>query len=286
MPLKYTGNVATLQFKLSGGAPSLFADTKLTRAAVINALLPSQSGNTNYILRSDGTNAGWVTLASLNPAISVTNDTSTNGTFYIPLTTATSGTVSGVTVSSSKLSFNPSTGIITATGLVASGNITLSSTGSIGIAAGTTAQRPAASFPIGSIRYNTSIAQLEVGDGSAFVPVYKGVLEQGNWTTASGSTTLIDLNNGSGTTHFRINVSASTTVTFTNRPTTANNEVFSFSVRTTNTAGGYSIAWGNTIWWAGGLAPSRTTTNGATDLWTFIIDNNQFYGSLAIIDAK
>lgn len=46
---------------------------------------------------------------------SITDDTSSSSTHYPLLTTSTSGTLSGVTVSSTKLSFVPSTGTVTAT---------------------------------------------------------------------------------------------------------------------------------------------------------------------------
>jgi hypothetical protein len=46
---------------------------------------------------------------------SITDDTSSSSTHYPLLTTSTSGTLSGVTVSSTKLSFVPNSGIVTAT---------------------------------------------------------------------------------------------------------------------------------------------------------------------------
>jgi len=45
----------------------------------------------------------------------ITNDTTTNGTYYPWLTTSTSGTISTANTSSTKLFFNPSTGTLTAT---------------------------------------------------------------------------------------------------------------------------------------------------------------------------
>ena len=48
-------------------------------------------------------------------AISITNDTSTNSTFYPSFVNSTSGTVAGINVSSTKLFFNPSTGVLSAT---------------------------------------------------------------------------------------------------------------------------------------------------------------------------
>jgi hypothetical protein len=60
---------------------------------------------------------GRLTAASSGAAAgtTITNDTTTNGTYYPWLTTSTSGSVSTANVSSTKLSFNPSTGTLTAT---------------------------------------------------------------------------------------------------------------------------------------------------------------------------
>jgi hypothetical protein len=62
---------------------------------------------------------GRVTAASSGASgISITDDTSTNATRYLTFTDATSGSVSGQNVSSTKLTFNPSTGNFTAGGTV------------------------------------------------------------------------------------------------------------------------------------------------------------------------
>lgn len=102
--------------------------------------------------------------------------------------------------------------------------------------------------------------------------------------TANGATS-IDLNTGDQATMFEVTLSANSTITFTNPPA-LNNETFSFSMRTINGADSLAMGFGNTIKWAGGSVPPRTTTNGAIDLWTFLYDNGVYYGSLAIQDAK
>lgn len=56
---------------------------------------------------------------------SITDDTSSGTTHYPLLTTATSGTLTGVKVSSTKLSFQPSTGTVTATDFAATSDIGL-----------------------------------------------------------------------------------------------------------------------------------------------------------------
>jgi hypothetical protein len=49
---------------------------------------------------------------------------------------------------------------------------------------------------------------------------------------------------------------------------------------------GRTLAFGNTIKWAGGIVPSRTTTGNAIDIWTFFYENSVYYGSLSIINAN
>ena len=48
--------------------------------------------------------------------ITITDDTTTNATRYLTFTSATSGSITGENTSSTKLQFNPSTGILTSTG--------------------------------------------------------------------------------------------------------------------------------------------------------------------------
>lgn len=85
-----------------------------TRAAAINALLPDQTSNTNYVLKTDGSNISWASDVDTT-AVTITNDTATNSTFYIPLTTASTGTINSANVSTTKLFFNPSTGLLSST---------------------------------------------------------------------------------------------------------------------------------------------------------------------------
>jgi hypothetical protein len=73
-------------------------------------------GNIGQVLTSagSGNTPTWTT-----PAVyaSVTDDTTTNATRYLAFTSATSGSISGQNVSSTKLQFNPSTGAFTSTSL-------------------------------------------------------------------------------------------------------------------------------------------------------------------------
>jgi len=67
--------------------------------------------NTTNVTFEGYTGTAWSRLGST----SITNDTTTNATRYVPFIDVTSGDISNAAVASSKLFFNPSTGRLTAT---------------------------------------------------------------------------------------------------------------------------------------------------------------------------
>jgi hypothetical protein len=77
--------------------------------------LAGSTGTAGYVLTSNGASAPtWQANAN---GLAITDDTTTNATRYLTFTSATTGSISGANVSSTKLSFNPSTGYLTVTGL-------------------------------------------------------------------------------------------------------------------------------------------------------------------------
>jgi hypothetical protein len=67
--------------------------------------------------------AGAVSIAStVTGGITITDDTTTNATRYLTFTSATSGSITGENVSSTKLQYNPSTGRLTATSFAGDGS--------------------------------------------------------------------------------------------------------------------------------------------------------------------
>ena len=82
-------------------------------AAAINALLPSQASQNNKVLGTNGTNVSWVTMTS---AATISDDTTTNATRFVLFDDVTTGNLTAVNTSSTKLTFNPSTGVLTASG--------------------------------------------------------------------------------------------------------------------------------------------------------------------------
>lgn len=82
--------------------------------------LNGSTGTSGYVMTSNGASAPtWSALPA--SGITITDDTTTNATRYLAFTSATSGTITGQNVSSTKLQFNPSTGALTATSFSGSG---------------------------------------------------------------------------------------------------------------------------------------------------------------------
>ena len=140
-----------------------------TIAADVTWTLPSADGSSGNALTTNGSG----TLSWATPAIAITDNTSDSGANYITLTTASSGSISAARVSSTKLSFQPSTGNMDVSGLVRSNrteniqtsNYTLALTDRSAVVtmnngATATVTIPADStvdFPIGSVVFVTRI---------------------------------------------------------------------------------------------------------------------------------
>ena len=79
--------------------------------------LAGSTGTAGYVLTSNGAAAPtWQAAAG---GLTITDDTTTNATRYLTFTSATTGSITGANVSSTKLSFNPSTGTFSSTVLSA-----------------------------------------------------------------------------------------------------------------------------------------------------------------------
>jgi hypothetical protein len=97
------------------GAASAAAATVTTLNVTSTIALSGSTGTTGYVLTSNGASAPtWQANAS---GLAITDDTTTNATRFLTFTSASTGSITGADVSSTKLSFNPSTGALTATSL-------------------------------------------------------------------------------------------------------------------------------------------------------------------------
>lgn len=101
---------------LAGGAA---ASIPYQSAADTTAFLASSAGDSGKVLTSQGTSAPiWTTPTAY---ATVTDDTTSGTTFYPLIANVTTGNLTTEYVSSTKLQFVPSTGILTATGFSGSG---------------------------------------------------------------------------------------------------------------------------------------------------------------------
>lgn len=101
---------ATTATNLAGGAA---ASIPYQSGAGTTTFLASAAGDAGKVLQSNGTSApSWVTPVAY---ATVTDDTTTNATYYPLLANQTTGNLTTEYTSSTKLQFNPSTGALTAT---------------------------------------------------------------------------------------------------------------------------------------------------------------------------
>lgn len=111
-----TATSATTATNLAGGAA---ASIPYQSAAGTTAFLASAAGDSGKVLQSNGTSApSWVTPTAY---ATVTDDTTTNATRYPLFANQTTGNLATEYTASTKYQFNPSTGILTATGFSGSG---------------------------------------------------------------------------------------------------------------------------------------------------------------------
>jgi hypothetical protein len=171
-----TWGAVSLTADVSGTLPITNGGTgQTTASAAFNALSPVTTtgdliigngtnsstrlpiGANTYVLTSNGTTASWAAASS---GLTITAS-STNSAFYIPFTSASSGTITGENINTS-ITVNPSTGALTAPEVVASNGLLVHSStvstsysipsGSNAIAAGpmTVASGASVTIPSGS----------------------------------------------------------------------------------------------------------------------------------------
>jgi hypothetical protein len=115
------------------GAASAAAATVTTLNVTSTIALSGSTGTSSYVLTSNGASAPtWEPNAN---GLAIVDDTTTNAARYLTFTSATTGNITTGNVSSTKLQFNPSTGVLTstsftgaATGLTGTASININGT--------------------------------------------------------------------------------------------------------------------------------------------------------------
>jgi hypothetical protein len=109
------GTINNMSIGATTAAAGYFTTLSFTGALTVN----SSTGTSGQVLTSSG--AGTPTWSTPTAYATVTDDTTTNATRYPLFAAATSGNLATEYVSSTKYQFNPSTGLLTATGFSGSG---------------------------------------------------------------------------------------------------------------------------------------------------------------------
>jgi len=205
---------------------------------------PALSGTTGFgtsgqVLTSAGSSAAptWTTPFA---GLAITDDTSTNATRYLTITSATSGSITAANTSSTKLSFNPSTGLLSLISATMAGTSSAYGFKTPNIAEPTTVSATAAT---GTINYDVTTQSI----------LYYTSNASANWTVnfrASSGTSLNTLMTTNDTIAVTFMVTQGTTAYYNSAVTIDGNSV--------------------TPKWQGGTAPTSGNASGI-DVYNYVI---------------
>jgi hypothetical protein len=206
--------VAQSTLSVGSASTATSATTATNLAGGIASQIPYQTGagatsfvangTTGQVLTSNGTSAPtWTTPTAY---ATVTDDTTTNATRYPLFANQTSGNLTTEYTSSTKLQYNPSTGLLTSTAFSGSG-ASLTSLNASNLSSGTV---PSAQIS-GSYTSITGVGTLAAGTWNATTI---GVAYGGTGLTSTPANGALDIGNGTGFT--RTTLTAGSGITITN----------------------------------------------------------------------
>ena len=132
---------------------------------------------------------------------------------------------------------------------------------------------------VSDIQISSGIITTTAGSFELYKPVLHNYSEKVNTIGNTGASCNIDLADGA---YVIATLDQTTSFTFTTGITTGS---IGFALQLTNGSGGpYSITWPVSVKWPNNVVPTRTTTDGKTDIWVFNTSDNgtTWYGNLAL----
>lgn len=196
-------------------------------------------GTSGQVLTSGGASAAptWTTPFA---GLAITDDTSTNATRYLTITSATSGTITAANTSSTKLSYNPSTGLLNFISATMAGTASAYAFKTPNIAEPTTVSATAAT---GTINYDVTTQSV----------LYYTTNASANWT--------VNIRGSSGTSLNTL-MATNDTIAFTFMVTQGATAYYNNAV----TIDGTSV----TPKWQGGSAPTSGNASGI-DVYNYVV---------------
>lgn len=193
----------------------------------------------------------------------------TSGTLAI----ARGGTNSGTALNNNRLMISNSGAIVEATAITASRALASDANG-IPVAATTTATE------LGYVNGVTSAIQTQLNTKAPTAsPAFTTQVTFGNYHMEPGET---DAGNSgtSDTIDWSLNSSQKSTLTGNVTYTFSNPQTGgAYVLRVLTGAGSFTVTWPSSVKWAGGSAPTVTTTASRMDLFNFYYDGTNYYGS-------
>ena len=249
-----TNLTGTASININGtvGATAASSAAVTTLNVTSTIALSGSTGTSGQVITSAGASAPtWTTPFA---GITVTDDTTTNATRYPLLSSVTTGTITGNNTSSTKLSFNPSTGVLSTAGLTSTGAITYGGVTLTNAVTGT-----------GKMVLDTS--------PTVNNPTVTNYVETVQALGTIGASTTFALTNG---TVLTMTLTASTACTVTMPTATAGK---SFILILTQAATGMTTCTFTSVKWPGGTAPTITATASAVDIISFVANGTSWFGT-------
>ena len=319
-----TWNGTAIGATYGGTGQTAYTTGDILYSSATNTLSKLGVGSTGQVLTVVSGVPAW----SASTGASITDDTTTNATRYISFTSATTGALSTLYTSSTKLQYNPSTGTLTTTAFSGSGSNLTFGTGTLSLAGNVT--HAGAFTQTFTATANTSVTLptsgtllTTTGSGASLTFTTGSLSLAGNLTTSGAFTTTLTatattaitlpttgtlatlagtetftnktLTNPTITNYTETLYSANTSTSITVALTNGTVQLLTLTANTTITmpsvgagksfiimlkqdaTGSRTVAW-STVVWAGGTAPTVTSTASKMDIYSFFSDGTNWYG--------